>query len=253
MSLVSSIFSSAKIPTVKELKKNDIPEHVAIIMDGNGRWAVKRKLPRSAGHKAGVEALREVIMTCVELGIKFLTVYSFSSENWQRPKDEVKFLLHLFIESLKKELEVLNKNGVRISLIGQKESIPPEVLEAFENAEKKTKRNNKLMFNIAFNYGSRQEIINAVRKIHKAVKKNDIDIKKLDENIFSDFLFTKGCPDPDLLIRTSGEYRISNFLLWQVAYSEFYFVKTLWPDFKKKNFLKAIYDYQRRNRRFGRL
>jgi len=253
LSLVSSIFSSAKVPTVKELKKNDIPEHVAIIMDGNGRWAVKRKLPRSAGHKAGVEALREVIMTCVELGIKFLTVYSFSSENWQRPKDEVKFLLHLFIESLKKELEVLNKNGVRISLIGQKESIPPEVLEAFENAEKKTKRNNKLMFNIAFNYGSRQEIINAVRKIHKAVKKNDIDIKKLDENIFSNFLFTKGCPDPDLLIRTSGEYRISNFLLWQVAYSEFYFVKTLWPDFKKKNFLKAIYDYQRRNRRFGRL
>lgn len=253
MSLISSIFSSIRVPTVKELKKNNIPEHVAIIMDGNGRWAVKRKLPRSAGHKAGVETLREVITTCVQLGIKFLTVYSFSSENWQRPKDEVDFLLNLFLESLKEELETLNKNGIRVFLIGERKLIPYKILEAFENAEKQTANNNKLFFSIAFDYGSRQEIVDAARKIHKAASRNDIDIEKLDEKIFSDYLFTKGFPDPDFLIRTSGEYRVSNFLLWQIAYCEFYFVKTLWPDFKRKNFLKAIYYYQQRNRRFGRL
>lgn len=253
MSLISSIFSSIRVPTVKELKKNIIPEHVAIIMDGNGRWAARRKLPRYAGHKAGVEALREVIKTCVQLGIKFLTVYSFSVENWQRPKDEVNFLLNLFMESLKEELETFNKNGVRVFLVGDRKLIPHEILEAFENAEKKTANNNKLFFNIAFNYGSRQEIIEAAKKIYKATTRNDINIEKLDEKTFSDYLFTKGCPDPDFLIRTSGEYRVSNFLLWQIAYCEFYFVKTLWPDFKRKNFLKAIYYYQQRNRRFGRL
>ncbi len=253
MSLISSIFSSIRVPTVKELKKNIIPEHVAIIMDGNGRWAARRKLPRYAGHKAGVEALREVVKTCVQLGIKFLTVYSFSIENWQRPKDEVNFLLNLFLESLKEELETFNKNGVRVFLVGDRKLIPHEILEAFENAEKKTANNNKLFFNIAFNYGSRQEIIEATKKIYKATVRDDINIEKLDEKTFSDHLFTKGCPDPDFLIRTSGEYRISNFLLWQIAYCEFYFVKTLWPDFKRKNFLKAIYYYQQRNRRFGRL
>jgi len=253
LSLISSIFSSIRVPTVKELKKNIIPEHVAIIMDGNGRWAARRKLPRYAGHKAGVEALREVIKTCVQLGIKFLTVYSFSVENWQRPKDEVNFLLNLFMESLKEELETFNKNGVRVFLVGDRKLIPHEILEAFENAEKKTANNNKLFFNIAFNYGSRQEIIEAAKKIYKATTRNDINIEKLDEKTFSDYLFTKGCPDPDFLIRTSGEYRVSNFLLWQIAYCEFYFVKTLWPDFKRKNFLKAIYYYQQRNRRFGRL
>ena len=222
-------------------------------MDGNGRWAARRKLPRYAGHKAGVEALREVVKTCVQLGIKFLTVYSFSIENWQRPKDEVNFLLNLFLESLKEELETFNKNGVRVFLIGDRKLIPHEILEAFENTEKKTVNNNKLFFNIAFNYGSRQEIIEAAKKIYKATTRNDINIEKLDEKTFSDYLFTKGCPDPDFLIRTSGEYRVSNFLLWQIAYCEFYFVKTLWPDFKRKNFLKAIYYYQQRNRRFGRL
>jgi len=253
LSLISSIFSSIRVPTVKELKKNIIPEHVAIIMDGNGRWAARRKLPRYAGHKAGVEALREVVKTCVQLGIKFLTVYSFSIENWQRPKDEVNFLLNLFLESLKEELETFNKNGVRVFLVGDRKLIPHEILEAFENAEKKTANNNKLFFNIAFNYGSRQEIIEAAKKIYKATVRDDINIEKLDEKTFSDYLFTKGCPDPDFLIRTSGEYRVSNFLLWQIAYCEFYFVKTLWPDFKRKNFLKAIYYYQQRNRRFGRL
>jgi len=253
LSLISSIFSPIRVPTIKELKKNNIPEHVAIIMDGNGRWAQKRKLPRSAGHKAGVDALREIITTCVELEIKYLTVYSFSSENWQRPEEEVDFLLNLFLKSLKEELDLLDKNGVKVKLIGSRKEIPLNILEAFENAEKKTQDNDKLFFNIAFNYGSRQEIMEAVKKLYKAAIKNNIDIEKISEKDFSNFLYTKDCPDPDFLIRTSGECRVSNFLLWQIAYSEFYFVKTLWPDFKKNNFLKAIYCYQRRNRRFGRV
>jgi len=248
-----SSFSPVRVPNIKELKKNSLPEHIAIIMDGNGRWAARKKLPRSAGHNAGVGALREVVNTCLELGIKFLTVYSFSSENWQRPQDEVNFLLSLFLESLKKELKELHNRGVRVSLIGERKTIPPKVLEAFKNAEKKTSKNKKLLFNIAFNYGSRKEIISAVKNVCRAAKKNDIDIEKLDEKIFSEYLFTQDCPDPDLLIRTSGEYRVSNFLLWQIAYTEFYFTKTLWPDFKEKELLKAVYYYQKRNRRFGRL
>lgn len=253
MGLFSSFFSPVRVPNIKELKKNSLPEHIAIIMDGNGRWAARKKLPRSAGHNAGVEALREVVNTCLELGVKFLTVYSFSSENWQRPQDEVNFLLNLFLESLKNELEELHKRGVRVSLIGERKTIPPKVLEAFKNAEKKTSKNKKIFFNIAFNYGSRKEIISAVKNVCRAAKKNDIDIEKLDEKIFSEYLLTQGCPDPDLLIRTSGEYRVSNFLLWQIAYTEFYFTKTLWPDFKEKELLKAVYYYQKRNRRFGRL
>jgi undecaprenyl diphosphate synthase len=253
LGLFSSIFSPERVPSIEELKKNTLPEHVAIIMDGNGRWAAQKKIPRSAGHSAGVESLREVVRTCLELGIRFLTVYSFSSENWQRPQDEVNFLLNLFLESLKKELEGLYTRGVRVSLVGEKDGIPQKLLEAFKNAEKKTISNKKLFFNIAFNYGSRNEIVNAVKKICRAVQKKDIDIEKLDEKTFSGYLFTGDYPDPDLLIRTSGEYRISNFLLWQIAYTEFYFTHTLWPDFKEKEFLKAVYYYQKRNRRFGRL
>jgi len=253
LNLVSSFFSSVKVPTVKELKKNKMPIHVAIIMDGNGRWAVRRNLPRSAGHREGVKTLKGVISLCLDLGIKILTVYSFSSENWSRPREEVNFLLGLFLESLRGELGMLKKNGVRINLIGIREEIPSDILKAFEHAEKETEGNTRLLFNIAFNYGSRQEIIEAVKKICEEADKNKIEIKELSANNFSDYLFTKGCPDPDLLIRTSGEYRLSNFLLWQIAYSEFYFVKTLWPDFKKKDFLKAVYYYQKRDRRFGKV
>lgn len=253
MNLISSFFSSIKTPTVKEIKKNNIPEHVAIIMDGNGRWATKRNLPRSAGHKAGVEALKVVISVCMELGIKFLTAYSFSSENWQRPEEEVNFLFNLFLQSLREELSSLDKNGVRVKLIGDREEVPSDILEAFENAEKKTLNNNKLFLSIAFNYGSRQEIINAVKRIHKEAIKKDIDIRKINDRVFSEFLYTAGYPDPDFLIRTSGEYRVSNFLLWQIAYSEFYFTKTLWPDFDRKSLLKAVYCYQQRKRRFGRV
>ncbi|MDD3628243.1 MAG: isoprenyl transferase [Candidatus Humimicrobiaceae bacterium] len=253
MNLVSSFFSSIKSPTVKELIKNNIPEHVAIIMDGNGRWALKRKLPRSAGHSEGAETLKEIIGVSIELGIKFLTVYSFSTENWQRPQDEIDFLFSLFVEKLGEELNSIQKNGIRVKLIGKREGVPDYVLEAFEDAEKKTSCNNKLILNIAFNYGGRQEIIEAIKKIHKEVLKKNIDIEKINEVNFGNFLYTGNCPDPDFLIRTGGEYRISNFLLWQIAYTEFYFVKTLWPDFDRSGFLKAIYYYQQRKRRFGRV
>ncbi len=253
MNLFSSIFSAIKTPAVEALRKNKIPVHVAIIMDGNGRWAMKRNLPRSAGHKVGVEVLKGILTTCIGLGIRYLTVYSFSSENWKRPVEEVDFLMELFLESLRSELDLLNKNGVRVRLIGSRKEVPRDVLEAFENAEEKTGKNDKLLFNIAFNYGSRKEIVDAAREICSQAAKGNIDIEKLDEDGFNNFLYTSGCPDPDLLIRTSGEYRLSNFLLWQLAYSEFYFIKKLWPDFSKKDLLKAVYYYQQRNRRFGRV
>ena len=253
MNSISSISDSLAVPTVSELKKNKIPSHVAIIMDGNGRWALKRNLPRISGHRKGVIVLKNIVIICKELGIKYLTVYSFSSENWQRPRIEIKSLMKLFLDSLKRELEDLNKNGVRLKLIGQRETIPTKILKTFEYSEQKTKNNKELFFNIAFNYGSRQEIIDAVKKIYSAAKNNFINIDNMDTKAFSNFLYTDDFPDPDLLIRTSGESRISNFLLWQIAYTELYFTKTLWPDFSKKHFLKAIYNFQRRSRRFGKL
>lgn len=242
-----------KILNMWKSKKNEVPVHVAIIMDGNGRWATRKKLPRIFGHKAGVEALREAVMTGIELGIKYLTVYSFSTENWQRPREEVEALMNLFVEALENELDSLHRNGVRILMIGRRENIPREVLNAFENAEEKTRNNDRLFLNIAFNYGSRQEIIDAVKKICVSVQKNELKLDELDEKLFSRFLYTGSFPDPDLLIRTGGEYRLSNFLLWQSGYTEFYFTRTLWPDFKRKDFLEAIEDYQRRERKFGRI
>jgi len=253
LNFISSLKASIKDPTIGELKKKDIPVHVAIIMDGNGRWAAKRKLPRIAGHRAGSKILKDIVITSIKLGIKYLTVYSFSSENWQRPRNEVNDLMNLFVETLSRELNTLNKNGIKLVLIGKRQSIPPKVFKSFEDAEFKTKNNKKLVLNIALNYGSRKEIVNAAKKIYDAVREGRLKIEKLDENILSDFLYTKNCPDPDLLIRTSGEYRVSNFLLWQIAYTELYFTKTLWPDFDRRKFLKAIYDYQKRDRRFGRL
>lgn len=253
MRLFSSIIASIKTPSIKEIKKNSIPKHVAVIMDGSGRWATKRKLPRIFGHKSAVDPLKNLVILCKDIGIRYLTVYAFSSENWSRPKDEVSDLMNLVVQILKDELESLIKNGIRINLLGKREIIPYETLDAFTNAEEKTKNNTNLIFNIAFSYGSRQEILSAVTKLCQAYKNNEIDLEKIDEDIFSNYLYTKECPDPDLLIRTSGEYRISNFLLWQIAYTELYFTKILWPDFNNKNFLKAIYEYQKRNRRFGKL
>lgn len=221
-------------------------------MDGNGRWASKRGLPRLAGHREGVKPLKRIVRLCSKLGIKYLTAYSFSNENWERPKNEVSGLMELFFETVAAELEDLNKNGVKIVLIGNRKLIPLKVLKRFEEAEAATINNNNVVLNIAFSYGSRQEILEAVKKICSDLKSQKVQIDEINESYFSNLLLSRGCPDPDLLIRTSGELRISNFLLWQIAYSELYFTKTLWPDFSDDEFLKAIGDYQYRNRRFGK-
>ncbi len=253
MNFFSSIFTSRKSIVKDNISGKNIPGHVAIIMDGNGRWAAKRNLPRSAGHKAGVESLREIIAACIDLKIKHLTVYSLSSENWKRPKKEIKFLLNLFMVTLRNELKLLESYGVRLRLIGDRTGMPPEILKAYEDAESKTSNNKVLNFNIALNYGSRQEIIGAVRKICRDVEKGRLKYSDIDADIFSKNLLTWDIPDPDLLIRTSGEYRISNFLLWQISYTELYFSKVLWPDFKRNYFLKAVREYQKRHRRFGKV
>jgi len=253
LNFFSSIFSSKKDTAGDEIKDKNIPAHVAIIMDGNGRWAVKRNLPRNAGHKAGVESLREIIAACIDLKIRYLTVYSLSSENWNRSETEIRFLLNLFLITLKNELKLLDNHGVKLRLIGYREGIPPEILKAYEDAEKKTAKNKILNFNIALNYGSRQEIIEAVKNISRDIRSNKIKPSDLKNSMFSDYLFTRGIPDPDLLIRTSGEYRISNFLLWQISYTELYFTNVMWPDFKRKYFIKAINEYQNRHRRFGKV
>ncbi len=251
--MFSSIFSSKKQPSQDKTIRNNIPRHIAVIMDGNGRWATKRHLPRSAGHRAGVESLREIINTCIELGVGYLTVYSLSSENWNRPESEIKFLMKLFLITIKKELRLLMEYGVRLRLVGDRKSLPAEVVKAYEDAEKKTSENTKLNFNIALNYGSRQEILDAFKILGVKIKNGELDIENISLKDLSDNLYTKGIPDPDFLIRTSGEHRISNFLLWQISYSELYFTKVLWPDFRRKHFLKAINEYQKRNRRFGKL
>jgi undecaprenyl diphosphate synthase len=222
-------------------------------MDGNGRWASKRGLPRLAGHKEGVKPLKRIVRLCSKLGIKYLTAYAFSNENWERPKMEVSGLMELFFETVAAELEDLNKNGVKIVLIGNRDLIPPRVLKRFEEAEAATINNNNVVLNIAFSYGSRQEILEAVKKVSNDIQNKKIQINDINENYFSSLLLTRDCTDPDLLIRTSGELRISNFLLWQIAYSELYFTKTLWPDFSDSEFLRAVSDYQYRNRRFGKI
>jgi undecaprenyl diphosphate synthase len=251
--LFSSIFASKKHSSQDKIIKGNIPKHVAIIMDGNGRWATKRHLPRSAGHRAGVESLREIINASIEIGVDYLTVYSLSSENWKRPESEIKFLMKLFLATIKNELRLLMEHGVRLRLIGDRKSLPPEVVKAYEEAEKKTSENTKLNFNIALNYGSRQEILDAFKALGEKINSGELNIEDIGIKDLSDNLYTKDIPDPDFLIRTSGEHRISNFLLWQISYSELYFTKVLWPDFKRKHFIKAIDEYQRRNRRFGKL
>jgi len=248
-----SRFSFPAFLSVESLKKGNIPQHVAIIMDGNGRWATRRRLPRIIGHQRGAEVLRETVVTCKDLGIKYLTAYSFSSENWQRPAGEVKDLMKLFAEVLQRELDGMISNDVKLNLIGHREIIPEKILKIFENAEEKTKHNRTLVFNIAFSYGSKQEIFDAIKKIYIDWGKPGIDLNTAGPEIVSDYLYTAGIPDPDLLIRTGGESRISNFLLWQIAYTELYFTETMWPDFSRKNLFKAIKSFQQRNRRFGRL
>nr|WP_129597180.1 isoprenyl transferase [Anaerophilus nitritogenes] len=234
-----------------QVDMNHLPKHIAVIMDGNGRWAKKRGLPRSAGHKAGVEALREIIKTCSNLHIQYLTLYAFSTENWKRPKEEVSALMQLLIYYLKQEVSDLHKNNVKIKTIGDIQKLPKAAIEEIEASIELTQNNTGLVVNIALNYGGRDEIIHAVKKLCEEVKENRIEIEEIDEYMLEKFLYTKGLPDPDLLIRPSGELRISNFLLWQIAYSEFWFSNIFWPDFNKDALMKALLDYQKRDRRFG--
>ncbi len=228
-----------------------IPNHVAIILDGNGRWAKKRLLPRNLGHKAGAKAVEDICEDAWNLGIKYLTVYAFSTENWKRPEDEVNALMKLLRNYLVDCIERSNKNNMRVRVIGEKTGLSQDIQESIEKLEKVTEKNTGLNFTIAINYGSRDEITRAVKKIAERVAKGEIAPDSIDMNVISESLDTKGIPDPDLLIRTSGEERLSNFLLWQLAYTEFYFTDVLWPDFNKKELEKAIEKYNGRERRFG--
>lgn len=243
--------SSANTNLKNEILKHPIPEHIAIIMDGNGRWAKKRALPRIAGHHEGMKVVRRVTKLVNDLGVKVLTLYAFSTENWKRPKTEVDYLLKLPEEFLGTFLPELIEENVQVRLIGKKDNLPKHTLYAIEKAIKETSQNTGLILNFALNYGSRDEIVEAVKGVISDVKKGNINEKELTEEIFSSYLMTKDFADPDLLIRTSGEIRLSNFLLWQVAYSEFWFTDVLWPDFDEEHLYKAISDYQQRGRRFG--
>ena len=236
----------------EKIDKDNLPKHVAVIMDGNGRWAKKKGLRREFGHKAGRKAVKKIIESCVELNIKHLTLYAFAVENWNRPKIEIDLLMQLLLLSLKDELNNLNKNNIKFNTIGNIRKMPKKIFDYLIKVNKETKNNTKLTMTLALSYGGRNEIIDAVRNISMKVKNNIISLKKIDESVINDHLYTRHYPDVDLLIRTSGEKRISNFLLWQIAYAELYFTTKLWPDFNKKDLFKAIISYQNRERRFGK-
>jgi undecaprenyl diphosphate synthase len=234
-------------------KAERLPKHVAIIMDGNGRWAALRNEPRTYGHKAGVRAAKEVVRATAEIGVKYLTLYTFSVENWKRPKSEVSALMSLLSRTARDEIDELMENDVKLLTIGRLDGFPKLQSKAITEAMYKTRNNKGLVLNLALNYGGRSEILDAVKAISSSVRANLIDANDVDEALFSEFLYTSGIPDPDLLIRTSGEMRISNFLLWQTSYTELHVVDTLWPDFGRKELFEAIADYQRRERRFGKV
>jgi undecaprenyl diphosphate synthase len=231
------------------LTRLKIPTHVAIIMDGNGRWALARGLPRLVGHRAGTENLRRIITACVEFGIKYLTIYAFSTENWGRPREEVDGLMNILEDVIDRELAELNKEGVQLRHIGRLERLDPKLQEKVMYAIELTKHNDRLVLNVAFNYGGRDEIVNAIQKIIK----DGVKVEEVTSDLVSHYLFTAGVPDPDLIIRTSGELRVSNFLIWQGAYSEWYVTSVYWPDFNKEEFRKALDTFAQRDRRYGGL
>lgn len=233
------------------ISKNDLPQHIAIIMDGNGRWAKKQNKPRIFGHSAGVKSVRQVVEASREIGIRHLTLYTFSIENWKRPKTEVSSLMSLLVKTIKNEFEELHKNNVRVKIIGNKALLPEKILKEAQKTETISQNNTALTLNIALSYGSQWEIADAARRIAIDTQAGKIKADAIDSKLFESYLLTAHSPHPELLIRTSGEYRISNFLLYQLAYSELYFTDTLWPDFGKEEFYKAIYHYQNRERRFG--
>ena len=237
----------------KEINRSKVPNHVAVIMDGNGRWAKKIGKERFFGHNSGVSSVRDTIEACIDLEINNLTLYVFSMENWKRPESEVKALMHLLFSSIDDELENLNKNNIKINVIGKKDLLPKRTRERLEAAVEDTSKNIGLNLNLAISYGSKQEIIEAVKTISDKVKKNIISLENIDENIINDHLYTRNLDNVDLLIRTGGEIRVSNFLLWQISYAELVFLELLWPDFKKRHFYEAIVEYQKRARRFGKI
>lgn len=238
---------------LSEIDRNNIPAHVAIIMDGNGRWARKRGLPRVMGHRTGMKKVKEIAIAANELGIKVLTMYAFSTENWKRPKEEVDYLMSLPQEFFPKEIDELAENNVRIRMIGNRENLPNHTLRPVIEAIERTKSNTGMILNFALNYGSRDELLRGVRAYARDVLSGKADPEQLTEAQFASYLQTFDLPDPDLLIRTSGEMRISNFMLWQIAYTELFFSDVYWPDFSKSHFFAAIADYQRRQRRYGAL
>lgn len=236
----------------EELDINYLPKHIAIIMDGNGRWARRKGNPRVYGHKNGVAAVRDTVEACAELGIGYLTLYAFSTENWNRPRTEVDALMSLLVTTINKETKTLLENNVRLSAIGDLRSLPQSVWDNLQGAIEKTQNNTGLNLVLALSYSSRWEIVNAVNNLISDIKSGKINADKIENSLFTEYLTTKDIPDPELLIRTSGETRISNFLLWQIAYTELYFTPTLWPDFRREDLYAAIADYQCRERRFGK-
>ena len=229
-----------------------VPKHVAIIMDGNGRWARGKGMSRVFGHKNALTAVRESIESAAQIGVKAITLYAFSTENWNRPKLEVDALMSLLVNSLKKELITFQKNGVIVNAIGNIENLPNKAKKALNDVIIQTKNNSKIIMTLALSYGSREEIVNAIKNISKKVVNKELSVKEIDENIINNHLYTFNLPEVDLMIRTSGEKRLSNFLLWQMAYAELYFTDVFWPDFRKEHFYDAIIDYQNRERRFGK-
>lgn len=238
----------------KQIRNNGVvPQHIAIIMDGNGRWAKERSLPRLAGHNEGINSVREVVRACGELNVEALTLYTFSKENWNRPPTEVSALMKLLLRTIRKEVDELMENNVELSVIGDLEDLPPDPRRGMQEAMDRTAGNTGLQLNLALSYGGRGEIIEAVKSIYRDIETGKISLNNIDEALFSSYLHTAALPDPDLLIRTSGEARISNFLLWQLAYTELYITSVYWPDFRREELYKAILDYQSRERRFGKV
>lgn len=247
--MLKKLFGLKKEKKNFELDLENIPRHIAIIMDGNGRWAKKRGLPRNAGHRQGVKALKKICTAAGDLGIHYLSIFAFSTENWDRPKNEVSFLMNLFKKTFRDEMDELVEKGVRVKILGRKMGVESEILAEMMELERRTSKNTGFQLNICFNYGSRAEIVDAVKKIVAEAEQPE----KIDEKYFQQFLYTKGLPDVELVIRTSGEMRLSNFLLYQSAYAELVFTPVYWPDFTKSDLITAIWEFQNRNRRFGRL
>ena len=245
--------ATAQDKIFNEIDRSKVPKHVAVIMDGNGRWARKIGKERFFGHNSGINSVRDTIEASIDIGVETLTLYVFSLENWKRPEAEVKALMHLLFSSIDSELENLNKNNIMLEVIGKKDLLPKRTKKRLEDAVKQTGKNTGLKLNLAISYGSKQEIVEAVKTISEKVKKNIISLENIDENIINDHLYTRNLDNVDLLIRTGGEIRVSNFLLWQISYAELVFLELLWPDFKKRHFYEAIVEYQKRARRFGKI